>query len=424
MPITWVYENFGTFDAPVNSKLRKKLEYILPSFIEEAIDPEKPMLSLPAMIEDLTEIEGHAERISSVNTDVLVLGVGGSSLGGQALIQACGSYINNRPNVIFADNLSPLGFPYSLSKLNPNNTHIIAISKTGRTVELHAQLAITMEWLKKSNCIFKDHITVITQTEISPLRKTIDIHNLPSLAYQIMLGGRFSILSNVGLLPAAIAGVNIRDLRNGAQEVIEEMKTAKKPVEVPAAVGAAHIISQQQQNNINISVLFPYADRLRKFGEWYCQLWAESLGKNGLGTTPVIAQGPLDQHSQLQLYMEGPRDKSYSFITVGREDGLDMNIPKIPDDVGMSSLSGLTLHDIVTAMSKGTHHALCETGQPVRQTHMDDLKEKSIGSLIMFFFLETKFASALLGVSPYGQPGVERGKIITQEFLKKLNNNS
>ncbi|MDC0111098.1 hypothetical protein OAH91_00425 [Emcibacteraceae bacterium] len=420
MALTWTYENFGTFDTSVKCKLMKKLECILPEFKEKAIDPDKPMLSLPAMIEDLAEIEEHAERISSTNTDLLVLGVGGSSLGGQALIQACGTYINNRPRVKFSDNLSPLGFPHSLSNLNPTHTHILAISKTGCTIELHALLAIVMKWLKKSNCEYKDHITVITQAETSPLRKLIDLHDLPSLEHHIMLGGRFSILSNVGLLPAAIAGVNIRELRNGAQEVIEEMKTAKSPADVPSAVGAAHIISQQQKNNINISVLFPYADRLRKFSEWYSQLWAESLGKNGYGTTPVIAQGPLDQHSQLQLYMEGPRDKSYSFITVGRADNPDMNIPIIPNDVGMTTLSGLSLHDIVSAMSEGTNQALCETGQPVRQTHLDNLNEKNIGSLIMHFFLETKFAGALLGVTPYGQPGVERGKVITRELLDRL----
>ncbi|MBT6133913.1 MAG: glucose-6-phosphate isomerase [Kordiimonadaceae bacterium] len=420
MPLTWVYKNFEAFDTTVKCKLMKKLEYILPAFKEKAINPDKPMLSLPAMIDDLAEIEENADRISSANTDVLVLGVGGSSLGGQALIKACGTYNNDRPNVKFTDNLSPLGFPHLLSSLNPKHTHILAISKTGRTIELHALLAIVMKWLKEANCNYKDHITIITETETSPLRKLIDLFDLPSLQHHIMLGGRFSILSNVGLLPAAIAGVNIRELRIGAQEVIEEMKVAKKPDDIPSAVGAAHIISQQQQNNINISVLFLYDDRLRKIGEWYCQLWAESLGKKGVGTTPIIAQGPLDQHSQLQLYMEGPRDKSYSFISVGCDDSPATGIPEMPNDVGMNTLSGLTLHDIVSAMSEGTHHALCETGQPTRQAHMDNLSEKNIGSLIMHFFLETKFSSYLLGVDPYGQPGVERGKVITRKLLKNF----
>ena len=419
MPLNWDYKNFTAFDALKNCTLVKKLEKLLPDYINKSNDPEKPILSLPAKKDDLAEINEHAQRISSKSDDVLVLGVGGSSLGGQALIQACGTYNDNRPNITFPDNLSPLGFPYLISKLNPKKTHIIAISKSGLTLELHAQLAINMEWLKNEKCCYKDHITVITDPKASPLRKLVNKHNLPSLEHIDSLGGRFSVLSNVGLLPAAVAGINILEVRKGAQEIIDEMKAAKGPVDIPSAIGAAHIIAQQQQNNINISVYFLYADRLRKFGEWYCQLWAESIGKNGVGTTPVIAQGPLDQHSQLQLYMEGPRDKSYSFITIEREDSTKVELPELLDDIGMGHLTGLSLHNIVTAMSKGTHHALSDTNQPVRHLHLENLNERNLGKLFMYFFLETKFASALLGVNFYGQPGVEKGKVITKGFLGK-----
>ena len=237
-----------------------------------------------------------------------------------------------------------------------------------------------------------------------------------------MLGGRFSILSNVGMLPAAIAGININEVRSGAQDVINIMKKAPASVDVQSAIGAAHLVSQLYKKSINVSVLFLYSGKLRKFGEWYCQLWAESLGKNGVGTTPIVANGPLDQHSQLQLYMEGPRDKSYSFITVGNEGETKLTIPDKIDMLNNVKLSGLTIHDIVHAMSEGTLHAISETGQPVRHLHIERLDEKSIGKLFMHFFLETKFSSVLLNVNPYGQPGVERGKIITREFLKKLNN--
>ena len=420
MPLIWTYENFSSFDASNNCALMKKLINTLPSFIEKSKNPEKPLLSLPSEEGDLIEIEEHANRIVKTSTDVLVIGVGGSSLGAQALIQACGGYRKNRPKIYFIDNISPLEFPKILSILDPHKTHIIAISKSGSTMDIHAHLTIIMGWLSKAKCIYENHITAITEAKTSPLRKLIKIHNLSSLEHLVPLGGRFSILSNVGLLPAAIAGVNIREVRQGAQAVIEEMKDAKSPEDIPSAIGAAHIVSQQQQNNINISVLFIYANRLQKFGEWYCQLWAESLGKNGVGTTPVIAQGPIDQHSQLQLYMEGPRDKSYSFITIGREEDPETRIPEFPDDIGVGQLTGLSLHDIVNAMSEGTHNALYETGQPVRQTHIKEMNEKNIGALFMHFFLETKFASALLGVELYGQPGVERGKNITKDFLAKL----
>ena len=420
MPITWNYENFDAAVSTTNSDYMKTLEGVLPNFIASTSDDNAPALSLPQATDDLDEINSHAARIAATSEDVLVLGIGGSSLGGQALIQACGPYSDDHPKVTFPDNLAPVGFPHLLSSLNPEHTHIIAISKSGGTMETHAQLAIAMEWLREAHCEFKDHITVITEPKSSPLSKLADMHDLPTLEHSIPLGGRFSVLSNVGLLPAAIAGVDVARVRAGAKAVIDQMKSAKAATDVPAAVGAAHIISQQKQNAIGISVILPYADRLRKFGEWYCQLWAESLGKAGLGTTPVIALGPLDQHSQLQLYMEGPKDKTFSFITIDRADDPAMHLPHTLNDIGMDGLAGLTLHDIVKAMSEGTRHALTETGQPVRHTHVEELNEESIGALFMHFFLETLFGGALLGVDPYGQPGVERCKILAKEYLEKL----
>lgn len=420
MPISWTYENFDTSTVATGSDYMQVLANVLPSFIAGTSDINTPALSLPSKVDDLDEIEAHASRIAATSEDVLVLGIGGSSLGGQALIQACGPYSDDHPVVTFPDNLAPVGFPHLLSSLNPEHTHIIAISKSGNTMETHSQFAIAMEWLRQAHCEFKDHVTIITEPKVSPLSKLADMHDLPILEHAIPLGGRFSVLSNVGLLPAAIAGVDIRAVRSGAKAMIDQMVSAKSVSDIPAAIGAAHIISQQKQNNINISVMLPYADRLRKFGEWYCQLWAESLGKSGVGTTPVIAIGPLDQHSQLQLYMEGPRDKSYSFITIDRADDPAMHLPHTLDDIGMNGLSGLTLHDIVTAMSEGTRHALTETGQPVRHTHLNALNEESIGALFMHFFLETLFGGALLRVDPYGQPGVERCKILAKEFLEKL----
>lgn len=420
MPLIWNYKNFEVSVSDIKHPYMKILSDALPSFIAGAQSDDDPTLSLPYKTDDIDEILDHAKRIAAVSEDVLVLGIGGSSLGGQALIQACGPYADEHPTVVFPDNLAPVGFPHLLSNLNPEHTHIIAISKSGGTLETHAQLAIAMEWLSQAHCEFKDHITVVTEPKPSALTKLADLHDLPSLEHSITLGGRFSVLSNVGLLPAAIAGVDIAQVRMGAMAVMDQLKSAKTVKDIPSAIGAAHIISQHKQNNLGISVLLPYSDRLNKFGEWYCQLWAESLGKAGHGTTPVVALGPLDQHSQLQLYMEGPKDKSFSFITIDRADNPAMHLPHTLSDIGMDSLAGLTLDDIVKAMSEGTRHALTEIGQPVRHTHIHDLNEESMGALFMHFFLETLFGGALLGVDPYGQPGVERCKILASEFLEKL----
>lgn len=422
MPLTWNYKNFEVSVSDAKHPYIKILTDALPNFIAGTQSDDEPALSLPYKTDDLDEILEHAKRIAATSEDVLVLGIGGSSLGGQALIQACGPYPDDQPTVTFPDNLAPVGFPHLLSGLNPEHTHVIAISKSGNTMETHAQLAITMEWLSQAHCEFKDHITVVTEPKPSALSKLAGLHDLPSLEHSIALGGRFSVLSIVGLLPAAVAGVDIAQVRMGARAVVDQMKSAKTVQDIPSAIGAAHIISQHKQNNLGISVLLPYADRLSKFGDWYCQLWAESLGKAGHGTTPVVALGPLDQHSQLQLYMEGPKDKSFSFITIDRADNPAMHLPHTLNDIGMDSLAGLTLHDLVKAMSEGTRHALTEIGQPVRHAHIHALNEESIGALFMHFLLETLFGGALLGVDPYGQPGVERCKILASEFLEKLKN--
>jgi len=422
MPITWTYENFNTFDPNENSRLLKKLESALPEFVNKSNDPNQPVLSLPSTDEDLAEIQSHSDRIASNCKEVLVIGVGGSSLGSQALIQACNKVIENRPKIHFADNLCPTNFPQLLASLDPKHTHILAISKSGNTLEVLVQLSIILEWLDKSKCKYNEHLTAITGNQKSPLSELITKHNIPWLEHINLLGGRFSILSNVGMLPAAIAGIKVDEVRGGAQDVINSMKNASNSAKVQSAIGAAHLVSQLYKKSINVSVLFLYSEKLRKFGEWYCQLWAESLGKNGVGTTPIVANGPLDQHSQLQLYMEGPRDKSYSFITVGSDADTKVTIPNKIDMLKNVGISGLTMNDIVNAMSEGTLHAISETGQPVRHLHIKKLDERTIGQLFMHFFLETKFASALLNVNPYGQPGVERGKVITREFLKKMNN--
>ncbi len=419
MTIKWNYENFDASVYGADSKYLKLLSDILPSFKAGSSDGNVPALSLPSKRDDIDEILEHANRISATSENVMVLGIGGSSLGGQALIQACEPYPEANPSVTFPDNLSPAGFPHRLVGMNPEHTHFITISKSGGTMETHAQLAIAMEWLKEADCEFKDHITVITSDAPSPLRKLIELHDLPNLKHSMELGGRFSVLSNVGLLPAATAGLDILRVRAGAQAVIEEMLAADAISDIPAAVGAAHIVSQKEQNNFGISVMLPYTNYLRKFGEWYCQLWAESLGKDGLGTTPVIALGPLDQHSQLQLYMEGPKDKTYSFINIDGVDDPVKHLPHLLNDIGMDMLAGLSLQDIVIAMSDGTRHALIETGQPVRHTHIHALNEESIGALFMHYILETLFSGALMGVDPYGQPGVERCKILAKEFLEK-----
>jgi len=416
---TWNYVNFGE-TAFSDTVILERAQTALDDIFDHAKDHDRPVLSLAYERDDLAEIEQHAKRIAQNTSDVLVIGIGGSSLGGQALLQACGGPKDNCPNIRFPDNLAPFSFPKLLKKLNPKTTRIIAISKSGGTMETHAQLAVTMEWLKGSDCTFADHITLITENKESPFTKMARIHNLPTIDHLVHLGGRFSALSNVCLLPAAIAGFDIKMVREGAAHIMQSILRSPSPIIVPAAKGAEAIITGSEQSGETISVVFPYNDHLEKFGEWYCQLWAESLGKNGKGTTPIVAMGPVDQHSQLQLFMEGPRDKTYTFITVDKDESYDVKTPLSLGDIGMDHLAGRSLQDVVAAMAEGTRNALSESGLPVRHMRINRLDEFAVGAMFMHFILETLFGGAMLNINPFGQPGVERCKVLAREYLEKL----
>jgi glucose-6-phosphate isomerase len=166
-----------------------------------------------------------------------------------------------------------------------------------------------------------------------------------------------------------------------------------------------------------MSVMLAYADRLERFTRWYVQLWAESLGKDGKGTTPIAALGPVDQHSQLQLYLAGPRDKLFTVVTVGAAG----RGPRIADDLarlaGEPDFAGKTIGDLVAAQGRATIETLAKNGCPVRSIHIDTLDEASIGELLMHFMLETIIAAHLLGVDPFDQPAVEEGKVLAKKYL-------
>jgi glucose-6-phosphate isomerase len=191
----------------------------------------------------------------------------------------------------------------------------------------------------------------------------------------------------------------------------------KTPAEVPAAVGAALNVALAETRQKSISVLMAYADRLERFTHWYVQLWAESLGKNGKGTTPLAALGPVDQHSQVQLFLGGPRDKLFTVVTVGgggsgpRMDGELAKLAGVPD------FAGKTIGDLAAAEGRATAETLVKNGCPVRTIHLDRLDEETLGELLMHFMLETIIAAHLFGIDAFDQPAVEEGKVLAKKYL-------
>ena len=240
---------------------------------------------------------------------------------------------------------------------------------------------------------------------------------MPILDHSTGIGGRFSVLSNVALLPAAVLDLDIAAVREGAGIAFAPVLAKKKAAEVPAALGAALAVALAESKGKSISVLMAYADRLERFTRWYVQLWAESLGKNGKGTTPVAALGPVDQHSQVQLYLGGPRDKLFTVVTVATA-GLGPRMdPELAKLAGEPGFGGKTIGDLAAAEARATAETLAKNGCPVRTIHLAKLDEESLGELMMHFMLETIVAAHLMGVDAFDQPAVEEGKLLAKKYL-------
>ena len=249
------------------------------------------------------------------------------------------------------------------------------------------------------------------------LRDLLGKFRVPMLDHDTGVGGRYSALTNVGLLPAAMLGLDIAAVRAGAAIALAPVLTKKPATQVPAAVGAALSIALCESKWKAISVLMAYCDRLQRFTHWYVQLWAESLGKNGKGTTSLAALGPVDQHSQLQLFIGGPRDKLFTVITTdGAGSGplMDGDLAKFAGEPGFA---GKSIGDLVAAEGRATVETLAKNGCPVLTIYISLLDEAALGELMMHFMLETIIAARLLGVDPFDQPAVEEGKVLAKKYL-------
>jgi len=386
-----------------------------------------PLLRLSAKTSDLDEIRQAAARLRQGASDVVVLGTGGSSLGGQTLAQLAGVGVRgieafrDGPRLHFMDNLDPATYGGLLAKLPLATTRFIAISKSGGTGETLMQTAAALSAVKAAGLEPRIGELFFGISEAVKAGKRNGLRDLLGSSVEILehdpgIGGRYSGLSNVGLLPAAILGLDIGAIRAGAATALAPVLAKRPAAEVPAALGAALNIAAAGAGK-NIAVLMAYADRLERFSRWYVQLWAESLGKDGKGTTPLGALGPVDQHSQLQLFIAGPRDKLFTVITTatrGQGPRIDADLAK---RAGEPDLGGRTMGDLVAAQGRATAETLAKNGCPVRTMHVETLNEESLGALMMHFMLETMIAAHLLGVDAFDQPAVEEGKVLAKQYL-------
>ena len=385
------------------------------------------LLHLPAERDDLAAVDAAAKRLAEGATDFVFLGTGGSSLGGQTLAQLAGYAVPGvgalrvGPRIHFMDNLDPLSFALLLARLPLASSRFIAISKSGGTGETLMQTAAAMEACRAQDVSIADTFLGLSEPakpgKRNGLRDLLEPEGVEFLDHDTGVGGRFSALTNVGLLPAAMLGLDIVALREGAAAALAPVLAGAPAREVPAALGAALSIALAEDKGKTISAVMAYADRLEKFAKWYVQLWAESLGKDGKGTTPIGALGPVDQHSQLQLFIAGPRDKLFTVITTaaaGKGPAVD---PELAARAGEPGFAGKTIGDLVAAQGRATAQTLAKNGCPVRTFHLDTIDEHSLGELMMHFMLETIIAAHLLGVDAFDQPAVEEGKVLAKQYL-------
>ena len=385
-------------------------------------DASLPLLAIPARRDDLPAIEAVAARFRARFDEVVVLGTGGSSLGGQTVAALADGGIGlarARPRLRFMDNIDPASFERLLAALDLARTGFVVITKSGTTAETLAQTAVCLAALGDGpgKAAIAEQVVAVTQPGDSPLRRLAARHGIAILDHDPGLGGRFSVLSVVGALPARIAGLDAEGLRAGAARVLDATLAAATPADAPPAVGAALSIGLARARGAATTVMMPYVDRLASFGLWYRQLWAESLGKDGKGTTPIRALGTTDQHSQLQLYLDGPRDKMFTLLTLdvaGRGPRISGDLAADPD---LAYLRGRRLGDLMDAEQRATADTLARNRRPARVFHLARLDEESLGALFMHFMLETIIAARLLEVDPFDQPAVEEGKRLARAYL-------
>ena len=387
--------------------------------IRDRARPELAFIDL--LSQDTSEIKDTARYIRKTSENFLILGIGGSALGPRAILEALSPFHNlkKKPRVFIYDNVDPRTLKHIISLVDLKTTSVNVISKSGSTAETAASFLILWNKMKKAlGREASNRFIVTTDPEKGNLRKIVNEEGLRSLIIPQGVGGRYSVLSSVGLLLAEVIGIDSDEMLKGAVDI--NNKCAKPELRKnPAYLFGALLYLLDKGKNRTINVMVPYSDSLKPLSEWFCQLWAESLGKDEKGLTPYPSLGTTDQHSQLQLWIDGPQDKVLIFIRI-HDYGVDIKIPKVFKDIeGLSYLSGHTLSELIKAEEEATELALAKAGRPSMTIIIPQINAYHIGQLFHFFELATAFTGSLYGINPFNQPGVEEGKNLTYGMMGK-----
>ncbi len=363
---------------------------------------------------------------------LIVLGIGGSALGNIALQAALKEHVHNLtpcthrvgPRLYVLDNVDPhfvgdLMRYLEIKDSGLTHTAVNVISKSGETAETAAQFMIFRDWLKSHlGDSYRRHIVAITDPSRGTMRSIVDEEGYATLPVPDGVGGRFSVLSPVGLFSAAMCGIDIDALLAGAAAM--DQRCQSRTLKDNPAATLAWLLMEFNKRGKGNHVMMPYCNALYSLADWYRQLWAESLGKRVdlqgrevfAGPTPIKALGTTDQHSQVQLYREGPNDKVFGFVEVARWDR-DVPIPGSLKVDAISYLHGHTLGQLIAAEKRATEYALVESERPNFTITLPRLNAHHVGAFIQLWEVITAYAGLLLNINAYDQPAVETGKVAT-----------
>lgn len=383
--------------------------------------------------ETLWYVKEYAAMVKGRFDNILVLGIGGSALGGIAVTEALlkpywnllsEEQRNGMPRIFFLDNIDPDTMNGLFNALDLNKTLVNVITKSGDTAETMSQFMIVKDRLEKElGDKYRYNIVATTDSKTGILRQISEQEGYKTFVVPDDVGGRFSVFSAVGLLPFALVGIDVDEIINGIKDMDLALKNTDIHENIAAQNALIHYLLDKKKGK-NISVMMPYSSRLKYVADWYVQLWAESLGKNkdkdgvdvNIGPTPVKALGATDQHSQIQLYNEGPNDKIINFIRVENFD-TTLEIPNIFEYTGIGYLGGKSINQLINAEADSTRVALADYGRPTVTISIEKVDGYNIGQLLYMLEVQTAIAGELYNINAFNQPGVEQAKNYTYALM-------
>ncbi len=383
--------------------------------------------------ETIWYVKEYAAMVKDRFENILVLGIGGSALGGLAVTEALlKPYWNlltqeqrsGLPRIFFLDNIDPDTMNGLFQILDLKKTLVNVITKSGSTAETMSQFMVVKNLLEQElGADYRKNIVATTDKKTGILRQIAEQEGYKTFVVPDDVGGRFSVFSAVGLLPFALVGLDVDSMVNGIKDMDLALKNTDINENIAAQNALIHYLMDTQKGK-NLSVMMPYSSRLKYVSDWYVQLWAESLGKNkdkfgnnvNVGPTPIKALGATDQHSQIQLYNEGPNDKVINFIRV-REFDTILDIPRIFEYTGIGYLGGKTINRLINAEADSTRVALADCLRPTVTISLEKVDAYNVAQLLYMLEVQTAIAGELYNINTFNQPGVEQAKNYTYALM-------